>query len=69
MNQIFTTYQEWRSTMIERAGLTLDRNYCEERLAVLQDESTAETRSFIKLFGGDYHKQVIAWFHQALAES
>ena len=65
---LFTSYQEWRSTMIERAGLTLDATYCKERLAVLEDESSAETQSFIKSFGPAYHKQVVSWFHKALSE-
>ena len=65
---LFTNYQEWRTTMTERAGLTLDREYCQERLAVLEDETTAETQSFIKSFGASYHKQVVSWFHQALSE-
>lgn len=66
---LFTSYQQWRSTMIERAGLTLDRNYCQERLAVLEDENADETRSFIKSFGANYHRQVVSWFHQALSEA
>ena len=65
---LFTNYQEWRTTMIERAGLTLDAAYCKERLAVLEDMDSAETQSFIKSFGATYHRQVVAWFHKALSE-
>ena len=66
---IFTSYQEWRTTMIDRAGLTLDEGYCKERLTVLEDETIPETKRFIQTYGATYHKQVIAWFHQALSES
>lgn len=69
MNHLFTSYQEWRSTMIEQARLTLDDNYCKQRLAVLEDENSAETKAFIDSFGAAYHKQVIAWFQQALSEA
>lgn len=55
--------------MIERAKLTLDSDYCTERLAVLEDESAAEIQPFIKAYGADYHKQVVAWFHQTLSEA
>ena len=65
----FTNYQEWRNTMIETAGLTLDRDYCKERLTVLEDETVEETQSFIKIYGTNYHKQGIAWFTQALSEA
>ena len=68
MDNLFTSYQEWRTTMIERAGLTLDRTFCKERLAVLENESNTETRSFIKSYGATYHKQVVAWFQKALSE-
>ncbi len=66
---LFTSYKEWRMTMIDHAGLTLDQDYCKERLAVLEDKTTKETQTFIKLYGDSYHQQVVAWFHQALSES
>jgi len=59
---LFTNYNDWRNTMIERAGLTLDRDYCKERLSVLEDENAEETRSFIKLYGADYHRKVVGGF-------
>jgi len=65
---LFTNYNEWRTTMIERAGLTLDRDYCEERIAALQDESIPQTRSFLDAYGPNYRDQVLAWFQQALSE-
>lgn len=68
MIQPFSSYTEWRTTMTERAGLTLDRAFCEERLAVLEDENNAETRSFIKSYGATYHQQVVAWFQRVLSE-
>ena len=55
--------------MIEHASLTLDRDYCTERLAILENENLSETRSFINMYGATYHKQVIAWFNQALSEA
>ncbi|MBK1834861.1 hypothetical protein [Roseibacillus ishigakijimensis] len=44
------------------------RAFCEERLAVLEDETVAETRAFIQSFGAPYHQQVVTWFRQALTE-
>lgn len=69
MNNLFTNYQEWRNTMIDRAGLTLDRDFCEKRLTILEDKDNPETKSFIKSFGATYHQQVVAWFHKALSEA
>jgi len=66
---LFTTYQVWRTTMEKRAGLTLDTDYCNERIAVLEDEDSTETKLFIKSYGADYHRQVISWFQQALSET
>ena len=66
---LFTNYQEWRSTMIDKAGLNLDSDYCKTRLSILEDETSAETKTFIKSYGDTYHKQVIAWFQQALSEA
>lgn len=64
----FTNYHEWRTTMIDQARLTLDRDYCNARIAVLEDENAAETKTFIKLYGAPYNEQVIVWFHQAVLE-
>lgn len=55
--------------MIEHAGLTLDQDYCKERLEVLENETLEETQTFIKLYGTAYHQQVISWFTRALSEA
>ena len=65
---LFTNYDEWRNTMIERAGLTLDHDYCTERIAALQDEDNSHTKSFLKSYGATYRDQVVTWFQQALSE-
>lgn len=54
--------------MTETAGLKLDADYCGERLAVLEDLETAETKKFIELYGADYHRRVISWFQKAQSE-
>lgn len=56
-------------TMIKHAGLTLDQDYCEERIKVLMDDKCEETRTFIKHYGAAYHQQVINWFNRALSEA
>ncbi len=55
--------------MIEHAGLTLDQDYCKERLEILENETLEETQTFIKLYGPAYHQQVISWFNKALSEA
>ena len=66
---VFKSYQDWRRTMIEHAGLTLDQDYCKERLTVLENETFEETQTFIELYGASYHQQVISWFNKALSEA
>ncbi|MGB0328588.1 MAG: hypothetical protein ACPGJR_13770 [Akkermansiaceae bacterium] len=68
MTTVFSSYQQWRSTMTEHAKLTLDQNYCEKRIAALQDESLPQTKSFVKAYGAKYRDQVIEWFQKALSE-
>ena len=55
--------------MIEHAGLTLNQDYCKERLTVLENETLEETQTFIELYGASYHQQVISWFNKALSEA
>ena len=46
----FKNYEDWRMTMIKHAGLTLDQDYCKERIKVLW-MINEETRTFIKHYG------------------
>jgi hypothetical protein len=69
MTTVFTSYHQWKTTMTEHAKLTLDQDYCEKRIAALQDESLPQTKSFIDAYGSKYRDQVIAWFRKALSES
>ena len=63
---VFTTFSDWHHAITERCGLTLDRDYCEARIAALQNEADPATRSFLDAYGPAYRDQVVAWFRQAL---
>jgi hypothetical protein len=63
----FQSYHEWRSAITGPCGLTLSREYCEERIAALMDEKSPGTKPFIETYGPDYRDQVISWFRQAIA--
>lgn len=64
---VFNSYQEWYSAITGPCGLTLTKEYCEERIAALIDERAPGTKPFIDSYGSDYCDQVIAWFRLALA--
>lgn len=61
MSQPFSSYNEWRTTMIERDGLTIDRASCGARHTALEDVDIAETKLFIQSYGAKYQQQVVAW--------
>jgi hypothetical protein len=67
--KVFTNYHDWRSAITGTAGLTLDRSYCEKRIAAMLDAQAPGTQSFIDSYGTDYRDQVIDWFRQALHEA
>jgi len=69
MKALFNSYDEWRSAITGRCGLTLDRPYCEERLAALADESVPSTKAFLKAYGPGYRDLVVTWFTRALSEA
>lgn len=69
MIAVFTNYQEWHTAITERCGLTLSREYCTERIAVLADESVPSTHGFIRAYGEEYLRQVIDWFRRAQEEA
>ena len=61
----FETYEEWHEAITERCGLTLTKNYCEERILALSDPKDASTRDFVRLYGESYLRKVISWFRRA----
>jgi hypothetical protein len=66
---IFKNYAEWRAAITGPCGLTLDRGYCEQRIAALRDDEAPGTRPFLDSYGSEYRDQVIGWFEQALSEA
>lgn len=69
MTAKYESYEHWRAMMTETAGIALNRDYCEERIAVLEDDEDASTRVFLKTYGSEHRDQIVGWFRQALAES
>jgi hypothetical protein len=53
----------------QRCGTVLSREYCEQRMAALNDSSISSTRDFVKAYGVAHQKQVLAWYGQAAAEA
>lgn len=68
MNPTYESYSHWRTMMTETAGLTLDADYCKERISVLTREKDASTVAFINLYGAKHRDQIVRWFEKALAE-
>ncbi len=69
MNTAFRSYNEWHAAITGPCGITLDRDYCEKRIAALQDPKAPGTKSFLDTYGTEYRDQVVNWFRQALSET
>ena len=65
----FSTYHEWRAAITGPCGLTLDRNYCEQRIAALHDLKFDGTQPFVSAYSTKYRDQIVEWFRQALNEA
>ena len=48
-------------------GFELTKEYCEQRIAELEDENNPHTKAFIAAYGVAYLTQVIDWFKLAHA--
>lgn len=64
-----TNYLDWRNAITKHGGFTLDRAYCEARIAELQDRSLHSTKSLVDYYGEEYCELLISWFKQALSEA
>ena len=69
MTALFSNYNEWRNAITNLGGFTLDRPYCEERIAALADETIPTTKSFLQAYGPEYRDLVVSWFTRALSET
>lgn len=61
------TYEEWRHCIVVECGLELTQEYISERISALKDDKDYSTRQFVKLYGPQYHQQVLNWFSQSQA--
>ena len=69
MTTAFQSYTQWHAAITGPCGITLTRDYCEKRIAALQDEKAPGTKPFLETYGPAYRDQVIQWFQQALTQS
>lgn len=64
-----TTYEEWRTCITVKCGLTLSVAYCAERRLALRDPADSMTRRFRELYGEARLSQTVAWFERAERET
>jgi hypothetical protein len=62
---LFTSFEQWRAAITGPCGLTLAKDYCETRIAALNNPSDSSTKAFIDAYGEPYRDTVVAWFTQA----
>ncbi len=65
----FQSYHEWHAAITGPCGITLDHDYCEQRIAALHDKKAPGTMAFLDAYGSEYRDQVVAWFRQALSQA
>lgn len=61
-------YAGWRHCIEVECGIPLSAGYVAQRIAVLSDPACEETKRFTRLYGVDWHRQVLAWFQRAAGE-
>ena len=59
------SYESWRHCITVDCGIDITAAYLSERISALQDEKDFRTQQFIKLYGDQHRKNVLAWFKQA----
>ena len=56
-----TTYEEWRSCIINDCKIDLTPVFCQQRLAVYEDRKHPETVKFVQLYGESHLNNIIYW--------
>lgn len=60
-----TTYDQWRRCIEEDCGLALTPEFIAGRLSELRDSRQERTAQFVRLYGSEHLRRVIAWFEHA----
>lgn len=61
---VATSFDEWRSCIVNDCKIKLTKDFAKKRLAVYQDRKNKETRDFIALYGEQHLQNIIYWFKQ-----
>mgnify|MGYP001627964919 CR=1 FL=1 len=64
-----TSYSEFCFLITQRCGTALTPDYCQDRIAALQDQSIPSTVEFLKAYGEPHCRQVIGWYERASREA
>ena len=64
-----SSYEAWRSCITEKCKIALTEAYMSQRITVLSDPDSDETRTFRRLYGDAHWRAVLGWFQRALTES
>ncbi len=68
MSVIPQNFEEWKVCIEKKCGIPLTLEFAKKRLAVYEDETLAETRRFIKLYGHEHLQHIREWFRQIVRE-
>jgi hypothetical protein len=56
------TFEQWHHCITIACKIQLSLTFIEQRLAVLTDDSNAETQNFTALYGREHLANIILWF-------
>lgn len=63
----FQSYEEWQHALTVRCRVALTPAYAAGRVRALNDPGDPVTAEFLRCYGADYLRQVIAWLERAQA--
>jgi len=63
--QLPQNFTEWKNCIEVKCNTPLTKSYVQQRIEALSNPNDIHTKEFIQLYGVNYTKQIIQWFHQA----
>ena len=67
MSEVFPqTYESWKKCITVACGIPLTKEYAEDIVKILSDDSSPETKRFLERYGTEWKERVLSYFSFAL---
>ncbi|MGC6433722.1 MAG: hypothetical protein ACON4M_05950 [Crocinitomicaceae bacterium] len=61
-------FEDWKLCIEKDCKIELSEKFCKDRISILTDKSSIETKRFESIYGQLHLENVISWYKKALSQ-